>query len=68
MKKSLCFASRMQSIGKHPRLPARGGLRGKNRGFRTLNDAVLRASLMRAENMIDEMSDACYNMGNQTTL
>lgn len=23
---------------------------------------------MQAQNMIDEMSDACYNMGNQTTL
>ena len=23
---------------------------------------------MQAENMIDEMSDACYNMDNQTTL
>ena len=67
-EKGLCFASRMCSIGKHPRPPACGGLRGKNRGFRTLNDAVLRASLMPAENMIDEMSDACYNMDNQTTL
>ena len=45
-KKSLCFASRMCSIGKHPRPPACGGLRGENRGFRTLNDAVLRASLI----------------------
>ena len=67
-EKSLCFAPRMCSIGKHPHPPACGGLRGKNRGFRTLNDAVLWASLMRVENMIDEMSDACYNMGNQATL
>lgn len=59
-EKSLRFASRMCSIGKHPRQPACGGLRGKNRGFRTLNDTVLRASLMQAQNMIDEMSDACY--------
>lgn len=36
----------MCSIGKHPRPPACGGLRGENRGFRTLNDAVLRASLI----------------------
>ena len=36
----------MCSIGKHPRPPACGGLREKNRGFRTLNDAVLRASLI----------------------
>ena len=50
----------MCSIGKHPRPPDCGGLRGKNRGFRILNDAVLWASLMRVENMIDEMSDACY--------
>ena len=67
-EKSLCFAPWMCSIGKHPNPPACGGLRGKNRGFRTLNDAVLWASLMRVENMIDEMSDACYNMGNQATL
>lgn len=40
----------------------------KNRGFRTLNVIVLRASLIRVENMIDEMSDGCYNMDNQTTL
>ena len=33
-----------------------------------LNDAVLRASLIQAQNMIDEMSDVCYNMDNQTTL
>lgn len=59
-EKSLCFASRMKSIGKHPHPPACGGLRGKSRGFRTLNDAVSRASLMQAQNMIDEMSDACY--------
>ena len=45
-KKSLCFASRMCSIGKHPRPLACGGLRGEIRGFRTLNDAVLRASLI----------------------
>lgn len=63
-EKSPCFASRMCSTGKHPRPPACGGLRGKNRGFRTLIDAVLRASLMQAENMIDEMSDACYNVDN----
>ena len=36
----------MCSIGKHPRPPACGGLRGENRGFCTLNDAVLRASLI----------------------
>ena len=36
----------MCSIGKHPRPPACGGLRGENRGFRTLIDAVLRASLI----------------------
>ena len=36
----------MCSIGKHPRPPARGSLRGKNRGFRTLIDAVLKASLI----------------------
>jgi hypothetical protein len=58
----------MCSIRKHQRPPVCGGLREKNRGFRTLNDADLRASLMQAQNMIDEMSDACYNMGNQTTL
>ena len=58
----------MCSIGKHPRPPACGGLRGENRGFRTLIDAVLRASLIQAQNMIDEMSDVCYNMDNQTTL
>lgn len=52
----------MCSIGKHPRPPACGGLRGKNRGFCTLNDTVLRASLMQAQNMIDEMSDGCYHM------
>ena len=45
-EKSLRFASRMCSIGKHPRPPACGGLRGENRGFCTLNDAVLRASLI----------------------
>ena len=66
-EKSLRFASRMCSIGKHPRPPVCGGLRGNNRGFRTLNDVVLRASLMRTEKMIDEMSDACYTMDNQTT-
>lgn len=58
----------MKSIGKHPRPPDCGGLRGKSRGFRTLNDVILRTSLMQAQNMIDEMSDACYNMDNQTTL
>lgn len=45
-EKSLRFASRICSRGKHPRPPARGGLREKSRGFRTLNDAVLRASLI----------------------
>lgn len=67
-KKGLRFASQMCSIGKHPRPPACGSLRGKSKGFRTLNDTVLRTSLMQAQNMIDEMSDACYNMDNQTML
>ena len=58
--KSLRFATRMYSIEKHPRPPACGGLREKRRGFRTINNTVLRASLMRVENMIDGMSDACY--------
>ena len=57
----------MKSIGKHPRPPDCGGLRGKSRGFRILNDAVLRASLTYAEILIDGMSDACYNMDNKTT-
>ena len=67
-KKGLRFASQMCSIGKHPRPPACGSLRGKSKGFRSLIDAVLRASLIQAQNMIDEMSDACYNMDNQSTL
>ena len=59
MKKSLRFASRMRSIGKRPCLSACDELREKNGGFRTINDAVLRTSLIQVENMIDEMSDAC---------
>ena len=47
----------MCSTGKHPRPLVCGGLRGKNRGFRTLNDTVFKVSLMQAKIMIDEMSD-----------
>ena len=61
MKKSLRFASRMYSIGKHLRPPACGSLRGKNRGFRPLIDTVLRASLIRVGILIDEMNDAFYS-------
>jgi hypothetical protein len=35
-EKSLRFASRTLSMGKHPRRLSSGALRGKNRGFRTL--------------------------------
>ena len=45
-EKSLRFASWMWSIGKHPCPPACGGQRGKNRGFRTLIDTVLRRRLV----------------------
>ena len=36
--KSPCPASRTLPMGKHPRRPSNGVLRGKNRGFRTLID------------------------------
>ena len=34
----VCAGSRMLPMGKHPRRPLSGALRGKNRGFRTLID------------------------------
>ena len=53
-------------MGKHPRRPSSGALRGKNRGFRTLIDTVLRASLIRVKKTIDVTSDACYNINKKS--